>query len=172
MGHLRLQLDGLINCLRRPFKYTPPAADDEVTAEIVQLLPGTDGIAGVTLSSSHSLRSARNPLHHSCKCMEAARQLLSHRGAKSMSAMSAIRETSGVVPVNLTVAAHDPKPILSVSKVFFCYSLCVSEISVTHLPNCSMTALASPECCRSHDVSGSGAIASIRIAIRLERCVS
>jgi hypothetical protein len=49
MGHLPLQPDGLINWFRSLFKYTPPAAHDEVTAEIVQLLSGTDGIAGVTV---------------------------------------------------------------------------------------------------------------------------
>ena len=47
MAHLPLQSEGLINWFRSLFKYTPPAAHDEVTAEIVQLLSGTDGIAGV-----------------------------------------------------------------------------------------------------------------------------
>ena len=37
MGHLPLQSEGLINWFRSLFKYTPPAAHDEVTAEIVQL---------------------------------------------------------------------------------------------------------------------------------------
>jgi hypothetical protein len=39
----------LINWFRSLFKYTPPVADDEVTAEIVQLLSGTDGIKEVTV---------------------------------------------------------------------------------------------------------------------------
>src|SRR5215510_7613123 len=37
MGHLPLESEGLINWFRSLLKYTPPAAHDEVTAEIVQL---------------------------------------------------------------------------------------------------------------------------------------
>jgi len=40
MGHLPLQSEGLINWFRSLFNYTPPAAHDEVTAEIVQLCLG------------------------------------------------------------------------------------------------------------------------------------
>ena len=39
----------LLNWFRSLFKHSPPVADDEVTAEIVQLLSGTDGIAEVTV---------------------------------------------------------------------------------------------------------------------------
>ena len=42
MGHLPLQSEGLINWFRSLFKYTPPAAHDEVTAEIVQQLSEAD----------------------------------------------------------------------------------------------------------------------------------
>jgi len=73
MAHLPLQSEGLINWFRSLFKYTPPAAHDEVTAEIVQLLSGTDGIAGICAERfsfvlrnfSEMLLRARRPLQFS-----------------------------------------------------------------------------------------------------------